>query len=81
LDRTERFYKIDQLLKSRRIVPLSVFITELGVSRSTVKRDIEYLRDRLLDGRDQASDEVLGPRSLRDKLRLRLEQTQKLYGK
>jgi len=48
LDRTERFYKIDQLLKSRRMVPLSVFITELGVSRSTVKRDIEYLRDRLL---------------------------------
>lgn len=64
MDRTERFYKIDQLLKSSRIVPLSVFIAELIVSRSTVKRDIEYLRDRLLDGRDHASDEVLGPQIL-----------------
>lgn len=48
MDRTERFYKIDQLLKSRRVVPLSVFIDEMGVSRSTVKQDIEYLRDRML---------------------------------
>lgn len=48
MDRTERFYKIDQLLKSRRVVPLSLFIDEMSVSRSTVKRDIEYMRDRML---------------------------------
>lgn len=47
MDRTERFYKIDHLLQSRRATPLSVLIEELGVSRATVKRDLEYLRDRL----------------------------------
>jgi len=49
MDRTERFYKIDQLLKEskNRCVPLCRFIAELEVSRSTIKRDIEYLRYRL----------------------------------
>lgn len=47
MDRTERFYKIDSLLQSRRTTPLSVLIDELGVSRATIKRDLEYLRDRL----------------------------------
>ena len=47
MDRTERFYKIDHLLQSRRATPLSVLIDELSVSRATVKRDLEYLRDRL----------------------------------
>jgi predicted DNA-binding transcriptional regulator YafY len=47
LDRTERFYKITQLLEARRVVPLSILIEDLGVSRATVKRDLEYLRDRL----------------------------------
>ena len=46
MDRTERFYKIDQLLNDRRSVPMSTLIEELGVSRATIKRDIEYLRDR-----------------------------------
>ncbi len=46
MDRTERFYKIDNLLQSRRATPLALLIDELGVSRATVKRDLEYLRDR-----------------------------------
>ena len=47
MDRTERFYKIDQLLRARQAVPLSTLVYELEVSRATVKRDLEYLRDRL----------------------------------
>ena len=47
MNRTERFYKIDQMLHERRVVPIDVFLEELDVSRATFKRDIEYLRDRL----------------------------------
>ncbi len=47
MNRTERFYKIDQLLHERRVVPIEVFLEELGISRATFKRDMEYLRDRL----------------------------------
>ncbi|MFW2438625.1 MAG: helix-turn-helix transcriptional regulator [Arenicellales bacterium] len=47
MDRIERFYKIDNLLQSRRATPLAVMIEELEVSRATIKRDLEYLRDRL----------------------------------
>ncbi|MCS6786424.1 MAG: WYL domain-containing protein [Thiobacillaceae bacterium] len=47
MNRTERFYRIDRLLHERRVVPLTVFLQELAVSRATFKRDLEYLRDRL----------------------------------
>ena len=47
MDRTERFYKIEQLLISRRVVPISVFLEDLGVSPATFKRDLDYLRDRM----------------------------------
>ena len=47
MNRTERFYKIDQMLHERRVVPIEVFLDELDVSRATFKRDIEYMRDRL----------------------------------
>jgi len=47
MDRVERLYKIDQLLQQRRCVPIAELVTELQVSQSTVKRDLEYLRDRL----------------------------------
>ncbi|WP_127478491.1 helix-turn-helix transcriptional regulator [Sulfurivermis fontis] len=47
MNRTERFYRIDQMLSERRVVPLEVFLQELEVSRATFKRDLEYLRDRL----------------------------------
>lgn len=47
MDRTERFYKIDQLITERRIVPFQTFIEVLEVSPATIKRDLEYLRTRL----------------------------------
>ncbi len=47
MDRTERFYKIDQLLSEQRVVPFSLLEERLGVSRATIKRDLEYLRNRL----------------------------------
>ncbi|HYC37857.1 MAG TPA: WYL domain-containing protein [Usitatibacter sp.] len=48
MDRTERFYKIDQLLQTRRpVVPVRDFLEELGVSLATFKRDLEYMRERL----------------------------------
>ncbi|MDA0237949.1 MAG: WYL domain-containing protein [Proteobacteria bacterium] len=47
MERTERFYKIDRLLRDNRSVPLGRFLEELSVSKATFKRDIEYMRDRL----------------------------------
>ena len=47
MDRTERLYKIDQLLNERRAVPMHILEEELSISKSTVKRDLEYMRDRL----------------------------------
>ena len=47
MDRTERFYKIELLLKSRGRVSFAALIEELGVSPATLKRDLQYLRDRL----------------------------------
>ena len=47
MDRTERFYKIHRLLTQRRLVRREDFLEELGVSRATFKRDLEYLRDRM----------------------------------
>ena len=46
MERTERFYKIQQLLKNRRYVGTQEFLDALEVSRATFKRDLEYLRDR-----------------------------------
>jgi predicted DNA-binding transcriptional regulator YafY len=47
VDRTERFYTIDRLLRSRRQVSLRQLMEELEVSRATVRRDLEYMRDRM----------------------------------
>ena len=47
MDRTERFYRIDQLLNERRSVSIQAFIDELEVSPATFKRDLEYMRERL----------------------------------
>ena len=49
VDRTERFYRIDQLLQARRpgVVPIRTFLDELDVSLATFKRDLEYMRERL----------------------------------
>ncbi|HZZ95190.1 MAG TPA: YafY family protein [Usitatibacter sp.] len=48
MDRTERFYKIDQMLRGRLdAVPISEFLDVLGVSLASFKRDLAYMRDRL----------------------------------
>lgn len=47
MDRTERFYKIDQWLTERRVVPFADLLAALEVSRATLKRDLMYLRERL----------------------------------
>ena len=47
MDRTERFYTIDRLLRSRRQVSLRQLMEKLEVSRATVRRDLEYMRDRM----------------------------------
>jgi predicted DNA-binding transcriptional regulator YafY len=46
VDRTERFYKIDQLLKGGTPVPFARLAYVLGVSPASLKRDIAYMRDR-----------------------------------
>jgi predicted DNA-binding transcriptional regulator YafY len=46
MDRTERFYRIDQLLKGRPVVSFASLEEALGVSRATLKRDLLYMRDR-----------------------------------
>ena len=47
MNRTERFYRMDQLFHSRRAVSMEVFKEDLGVSRATIVRDLEYLRNRM----------------------------------
>ncbi len=47
MDRTERFYRMDQMLRERTVVPIRSFMEELGVSRATFKRDLDYMKDRL----------------------------------
>lgn len=47
MDRTERFYKIEQLLISNRVVSTAAFLEKLEVSLATFKRDLEYLRERM----------------------------------
>jgi predicted DNA-binding transcriptional regulator YafY len=47
MDRTERFYKIELLLRSRGCVGFDALRAELDVSPATLKRDLQYLRDRL----------------------------------
>ena len=47
MDRTERLYKIDKLLKQRKVVSFADLQAELEVSRATLTRDMAYLRDRM----------------------------------
>jgi len=46
MDRTERFYKYEQLIRDRGVVPRQAFLDALEISPATFKRDIEYLRSR-----------------------------------
>lgn len=47
MDRTERFYKIDQIINEKTLVTFKDLQDELEVSRATLKRDLEYMRNRL----------------------------------
>lgn len=47
MDRTERFYKIELLLKRNGCTSFAALQQELGISPATLKRDLQYLRDRL----------------------------------
>lgn len=46
MDRTERFYRLDQLLHEHGVVSRPTLRAELGVSLATFKRDLEYMRER-----------------------------------
>lgn len=46
MDRSERFYKIERLLKAGPPVPFARLQDELGVSRAQLKRDLAYMRER-----------------------------------
>jgi predicted DNA-binding transcriptional regulator YafY len=47
MSKTERFYKIELLIRNRGSVSFAALRDELGVSPATLKRDLEYLRERL----------------------------------
>ena len=47
MDRTERFYKIDQMLQGGLSVSFVKLQEALGISRAQVKRDLAYMRERL----------------------------------
>ena len=47
MDRLERFYRMQGMLKNRRFVRTQQFLDELEVSRATFKRDLDYMKDRL----------------------------------
>ena len=47
MDRTERFYKIEKLLRQHQTVSFCAMQAALEVSRATLKRDLDYLRNRL----------------------------------
>jgi predicted DNA-binding transcriptional regulator YafY len=47
MNKTERIFKIEQLLAARGAVSFGDLLFELEVSRATLKRDLEYLRSRM----------------------------------
>ncbi len=47
MNRTERLYRIDQLINQRGVISRQDLHEELEVSRATLTRDLSYLRDRL----------------------------------
>jgi predicted DNA-binding transcriptional regulator YafY len=47
MDRTERFYKIELLIRNRGSVSFVDLMREVEVSRATLKRDLDYLRTRM----------------------------------
>lgn len=47
MNRTERLYRIDQVIHQRTVVTRAELLQELEISWATLKRDLAYLRDRL----------------------------------
>ena len=47
MDRTERFYRIELMIRGRGCVSFDALRQELEVSPATLKRDLQYLRDRM----------------------------------
>ncbi len=47
MNKTERIFKIEQMIAAREVVSFQVMQEELEVSRATLKRDLEYLRSRM----------------------------------
>lgn len=47
MERLERFYRMQSMLRSRRFVRTQDFLAELEVSRATFKRDLDYMKDRM----------------------------------
>lgn len=47
MDRTERFYKIETLIRGRGCISFAALLEALEVSPATLKRDLAYLRERL----------------------------------
>lgn len=47
MDRTERFYIIERLIRTRGCVSFGALQEELSVSRATLNRDLLYLRSRM----------------------------------
>ena len=45
--KTDRLYKIELLVRQRGSIPFVELLAALEVSRATLKRDLEYLRDQL----------------------------------
>jgi len=47
MDRTERFYKIEMMIRARSSVSFEDLLAGVEVSRATLKRDLQYLRSRM----------------------------------
>ena len=47
MDRTERFYKIEMLIRAHECVSFADLLAALEVSPATLKRDLQYLRERM----------------------------------
>ena len=47
VDRTERFYKIEMMIRSISSITFNESLAAVEVSRATLKRDLLYLRSRM----------------------------------
>ena len=47
MNKTERIFKIEQVITARKVISFQALLDELEVSRATLKRDLEYLRSRM----------------------------------